>query len=205
MEKPGQKTTQRLYEEPSLWDIARKTAAYYAYVAPMPGRWKGYLREIFGDDYLEIEMKGKKPEYKFGKAVRSLTKGKYSEAYNEFVGKRHWNPKLTVKKLRQGKYLDAYEAFWGTWNRTASVPIKWVYRKCGGDSRPVMATMGAFTYSGAALHAMNPFNPYTPPAYALGYSLDGPEGLAITAGALTAFHILAGVPVAYSKWKKNNA
>ena len=161
---------------PGFDDILRKTLAYYSYILPMPRKWRNRLKERFGDDYREIEKRAERPY--FG------------------------NRRLIIRRLKEKRPLEAYEAFWGTWNPPASPPIRAVYRMCGGDEKPGRATMAAFTYSGFCLHALNPVNPYTIPSYVAAYELGGAEGVAIAAGAITALHALAGIPVAVCKWRR---
>jgi hypothetical protein len=109
------------------------------------------------------------------------------------------NAKLIFRYIKKGDLLKAYEAFWGTWNPTTQPLTNTVYKALGGDKRPITATMGTFTYSGAVLHG---FHPYAMPLFLLEAYAGVPEMIAAQVAVNTAAFAIMGIPVAFAKHRQ---
>ncbi len=110
------------------------------------------------------------------------------------------NTKLVGRYLKRGKILSAYEAFWGTWNPKPAAGPSEVYMALGGNKRPAVSTLGAFTYSGAVTHGMHPL---TMPVYMIELATNHPGGALQTWLFITGFYIAAGLPIVINKSIRN--
>ena len=110
------------------------------------------------------------------------------------------NTKLVGRYLKRGKILSAYEAFWGTWNPKPAAGPSEVYSALGGNKRPAVSTLGAFTYSGAVTHGMHPLSM---PVYMIELATNHPGVVLQTWLFVTGFYIVAGLPIAINKGIRN--
>jgi hypothetical protein len=105
---------------------------------------------------------------------------------------------LVWNHLRKFDLLRAYESFWGTWNPMCRLPVKAVYVSLGGKRRPVIATTGAFLFSGAVMHGLvlaapwYIYDSFTKPGFGLSSMLS-------TIQYVTIAYLLLGAPVVLSK------
>ena len=106
------------------------------------------------------------------------------------------NTRLVGRYLKRGRILSAYEAFWGTWNPKPAAGPNEVYSALGGNKRPAVSTMGAFTYSGAVTHGLHPL---AMPVYMIEIATNHPGGALQTWLTVTGFYIAAGLPIAINK------
>jgi len=185
-----------------LSDVVDSVQSTYKSEVKQP-EGKGFLHglsEVFGRtlEYYTQFIPSKRLKRKLSERCEHYDFDEFKATYDEpFLDTR------TVREgFKQGGLLKAYEKFWSCWNKPAQRPIRAVYDALGGSERPVKATMGAFTFSGAVIHGLNPV---MLPLYTISAATGDADSILGVWAAIAGFYVLAGIPAAISKWKQRRS
>lgn len=136
------------------------------------------------------------PSQKFRNYLSSKLKYYNFDEMRKQRDKPFLNTKLLKRQYERKGLLGAYEAFWSTQNKAPQRCVRKVYERLGGNEHPIQATIGAFTYSGFVVHALNPFAMLI---YVIEVIKGTPNYIPFMMAGVTACYMVAGIPVAYSK------